>query len=185
MCPFPLHFDSAANLHYHYHSSVFSSSYIKHFFSSHTSEQHGIVECIHCFIFETTHTLLIHANVYFYLKFWRYAVHDAGYLINIMSYFDSQSKVPSSIFFHDEPLVCISPRVFGFTCLFMVLLQDLINCLLVQLNVFSLIIRVQIRYVTIVSTCILMLHSLKIHISLHLPFQLPSTDPSLTDGPSD
>lgn len=50
--------------------------------------------------------------------------------------------------------------------------------------------RVQIRYVTIVSphvvsTCILMLHSLKIHISLHRPFQLPSTDPSLTDGPSD
>ncbi|RVW29177.1 Retrovirus-related Pol polyprotein from transposon TNT 1-94 [Vitis vinifera] len=81
---------------------------------AHTSQQNGVAERKNRHLVEIARTLLLHSNVPF--RFWEDAVLTACYLINRMPSSILHDQIPHSLFFPDQPLYFLPPRVFGCTC---------------------------------------------------------------------
>ncbi|XP_047270819.1 BAG-associated GRAM protein 1 isoform X4 [Capsicum annuum] len=79
-----------------------------------TLQQNGIAERKNRHLLEIARTFLIESHVP--LQFWGDAVLTSCYLINRMSSFSIQDKVPYSILFPQSHLYSIPPRVFGSIC---------------------------------------------------------------------
>jgi len=79
-----------------------------------TSQQNGVVKRKNRHLVETTHTILIHGEVF--QRFLGDVVLSACYLINRMSSLVLENKIPHSILFPHDPLYPLPPKVFGSTC---------------------------------------------------------------------
>ena len=92
-------------------SSFMSSHGILHQSSyAYTPQQNRVVEHKNRHLIETAHTFLLHHKIP--QRFSRDAILAACYLMNRMpsSFLDDQ--IPNSIFFPNQPLFCLPPRVF-------------------------------------------------------------------------
>ena len=91
------------------HGIIHQSSY------AYTPQQNEVVESKNRHLVETAHTLLLHHKVL--QRFWGDAILSPCYLINRMPSSILRDKIPHSILFPNQPLFCLSPRVFRL-CLF-------------------------------------------------------------------
>ena len=93
-------------------SSLMSSHGILHQSScAYTPQQNGVVDRKNRHLVETAHTLLLHHWVP--QRFWGDIILATCYLINRMSSSVLHDQIPHSIFFPNQPLFYLLPRVFG------------------------------------------------------------------------
>ena len=96
-------------------SSFMSSHGIFHQSScAYTPQQNGVTECKNRHLVETARILLLHHKVP--QRFLRDVILAACYLINRMSSSVLHYQIPHFVLLPNQPLFCLSPRVFGCVC---------------------------------------------------------------------
>ena len=96
-------------------SSFMSSHGILHQSScAYTPQYNGVAERKNRHLVETACTLLLHHKVP--QRFWGDAILAACYLINCMTSSVLHNQIPHSVLLPNQPLFCLSPRVFGCVC---------------------------------------------------------------------
>ena len=81
---------------------------------AHTPQQNGVAERKNRHLIEIARIFLLHYHVPF--NFWGDVVLIACYLINCMPSSVLHDQIPYSLFFPNQPLYFLPPRVFGCTC---------------------------------------------------------------------
>ena len=78
------------------------------------TQQNGVAKRKNRHFVETARTLLLHHKVP--QQFWRDSILDACYLINHMLSSVLHDQIPHSVLLPNQPLFCLSPRVFSCVC---------------------------------------------------------------------
>ena len=96
------------------YSLLFSSHGILQQSSCAYTQQNGVAERKNCHLVETASTLLLHHKVP--QRFWGDAILASCYFINRMPFSIFHDQIPHSVLLPNQPLFCLSPRVFSCVC---------------------------------------------------------------------
>ena len=89
---------------------------------AYTPQQNGVAEHKNRHLVKTIRTLLLYHKVP--QRFGGDTILTACYLLNRMPSFVLSDQVPHSLFFPNQPLFCLPPRVFGCTCFVHILIPS-------------------------------------------------------------